>query len=182
MPRSVCAIVLCLLVGAPALAADEQVNVNFMYTLDHRADFSKIRGGPLQVDVFTDGRGVDNANLLAPGYLADKPLTDILRDALVQGFTQGKAALVESDGKLRLEGNIESTQVDMIDVNGVPSIQYTVRTRVKLQGSGRTMFQTVLFGRGAAPVADGIGAAVDAALGRTIRELMQDDYFLNEII
>ena len=160
----------------------EEVTVDFQYTLDHRVDFSKIRRGPLQVETFTDARDVESPNVIAPGYTADQPLAAIVRDALIQGFVQGKAMLADSDGNLHLEGNIETSEVEMVDTNGVPSIQLTIRTRVKLQGYGRTMFQTVLFGRGTVPVEDGIAAALNAALGRTIRGLVQDDYFLNEIM
>lgn len=167
---------------ANGVCADEEITFTYDYTLDHRADFSKIRSGQLRVAQFTDARDVESPNVIAPGYRADKPLADIVRDALVQGFVKGKATLADEGGNLLLEGNIVATQLDTVTNNGVESLQLTVRTQVKLQGSGRTMFQTVLFGRGVVPVSDGIGKALEAALGRTVRELVQDDYFLNEII
>ena len=83
---------------------------------------------------------------------------------------------------MTLVGTIQSSEAQIVDDNGVESIQLTIRTRVQLQGSGRTIWETVLFGRGTAPVSDGISAAISGAMDRTIRGLVQDDYFLIEVL
>lgn len=174
---------LCLALAAPVFAAEE-VTVDYMYEGNVRTDFSNMSRGPLKVGEFTDSRG-GNPNLItdgAGGFVADKALSAIVRDALIQGLQKGNAALVESGENMTLVGSIQSSEAQIVDNNGVESIQLTVRTRVQLQGSGRTIWETVLFGRGTAPVADGISAAVNGAMDRTIRGLVQDDYFLIEIL
>jgi hypothetical protein len=167
---------------APVFAAEE-VSVNYVFDGNVRPDFSNMSRGPLKIGDFTDSRG-GNSNLItdgAGGFVADKPLAEIVRDALIQGLTKGNAALVESGENMTLVGSIVSSEAQLIDSNGVESIQLTIRTRVQLQNSGRTIWETVLFGRGTAPAADGIVPAIQGAMDRTIRGLVQDDYFLIEV-
>ena len=182
MKLSLSVFALYMAILTPVFAAEE-VSVNFVYEGTVRPDFSNMSRGPLKVGEFTDSRG-GNPNLIADGaggFVADKPLADIVRDALVQGLTKGNAALVESGENMALVGNIVSSEAELIDSNGVESIQLTIRTRVQLQGSGRTIWETVLFGRGTAPAAGGILEAISGAMDRTIRGLVQDDYFLIEV-
>ncbi|MEX2132173.1 MAG: hypothetical protein WD772_11885 [Pseudohongiellaceae bacterium] len=165
----------------PGLAAEE-ITFNYVYAEDHRVNFSNIRRGPIKLAEFTDSRDAASPNLIAEGYIADKPLAIIVRDALIQGFQKGNATLVDTGENVWLEGKIVSSVVELVSVNGQDSIQLTVRTEVKLMGSGRTLYQTVLFGRGAAPLNEGITPALNEALNRSIRGLVQDDYFLNELL
>ncbi len=166
------------LVLSPALAADGAISVNYSFEGDHQVDFSSMARGPLRVGEFTDGRAVDNPMLIAGDIVADKALADIVRDALVQGFLKGNAGLVESEEKLILEGSIVSSETA---VSG-DTLQITIRTSVQLRNAGRTLWETVLFGRGSAPVAEGANAALTDALDRTIRSLVLDDYFLMEVL
>lgn len=182
---------LLLALSSASVLAQENVEVNFEYTGDHRVDLSKIRA-PMKIAAFTDGRGGDNARLITDadlgnsaasgGYQAEADLADIIRDALVQGFEKGGATLVESDETMSIVGNLVSSEATLVDRGGVPSIQVTLRTNVQLQGGGRMIWQTTLFGRGIVPASEGLVAAIHAALDRSIRELVQDDYFVMEII
>ena len=82
---------------------------------------------------------------------------------------------------MQIRGRIVSSQLQTVDRNGVESLQLTIRTQVTLQGRGRTIWETTLFGRGVVPVNDGIVAAVHRSMDRMIRELVNDDYFLIEL-
>lgn len=173
------------------LSAQEDVVVNFQYQGTHSVDLSKTRG-PLRIAEFTDGRSIDNPRLITTsdlgnttanaGYQAEQPLPAIIRDALVQGFQHGGAALVDDGDGMSIVGNLLASDVAMIDREGTPSIQITLRTNIQLQGGGRTIWQTTLFGRGIAPASEGLAAAVHAALDRSVRELIGDDYFLLEVL
>jgi len=183
MKRILSFFALCAAFIGPVFAAEE-ISIDYVYEGNVRSDFSNMSRGPLKVGEFTDNRG-GNPNLItdgAGGFVADRPLTEIVRDALVQGLEKGNAALVDSGENMSLVGAIVSSEAQIVDANGVESIQLTIRTRVQLQGSGRTIWETVLFGRGTASVADGISSAVSDAMDRTIRGLVQDDYFLIEIL
>ena len=82
---------------------------------------------------------------------------------------------------MQITGRVVSSQMQTVDRGGVESIQLTIRTQVALQGRGRTIWETTLFGRGTVPIGEGITKAVHAALDRTIRELVSDDYFVIEL-
>lgn len=177
------------LVCLPA-QAQQDVTVNFQYQGTHNVDLSALRG-PIQIGAFTDGRSVENSRLItasdlgdssaSAGYQAEQALPEIIRDALVQGFKHGGATLVDADADMQIVGNLLASDVVLVEREGVPSIQITLRTNVQLQGGGRTIWQTTLFGRGIAPASEGLAAAIHAALDRTVRELVGDDYFLLEV-
>lgn len=174
-----------------SLSAQEDIVVNFQYQGTHSVDLSKMRG-PLRIAEFTDGRSIDNSRLITTsdlgntsaiaGYQAEQPLPAIIRDALVQGFLHGNATLVDDGDGMSIVGNLLASDVAMIDREGTPSIQITLRTNIQLQGGGRTIWQTTLFGRGIAPASEGLAAAIHAALDRSVRELIGDDYFLLEVL
>lgn len=167
----------------------ETVEIDFTYTDNHRVDFSKLKGS-LQIGQFTDERsGVaptlitsENFSHTTDGYVSSKPVADLIEDALRQGFLSGGASLAESDADFTLSGGILAIDAVAVERGGVKSIQITFRTKLELNSGGRTVWQTTLFGRGLAPVEEGIVPAVQAALSRTIRELVSDDYFKMEII
>lgn len=164
--------VLATLFGTSAMAA-EQVNVNYQYDGNHRADFSRTRGS-LQLGEFSDERGLADENIIVDGYQAETGMSELLRNALVQGFEHGNATLVASDGDFVVSGSLTSIETAEAD----DGIQLTMRVNLQLNRGGRTIWQTNLFGRGSA---EDIGGATHAALTRLIRELMNDDYFLIEL-
>ncbi len=180
MKQTLIFLTLCVALTAPVFAAEE-IAVNYSFAGTVQPDFSNMPRGPLKVGEFTDSRG-GNPNLISEGYMADQPLAEIVRDALIQGLESGKASLVDSGENMTLVGSIESSEVQTVEENGLSSIRVTVRTRVQLVGSGRTIWQTVLFGRGTAPESEGMEQAIANALDRTISGLVQDSYFLIEVL
>lgn len=183
-------LIACALLSLPAFA-QEDITVDFQYQGTSSTDLSKMRG-PIHIAEFTDGRGSENSRLVTPidlgnsaasaGYQAELPLAEIIRDAFVQAFEHGGATLTGAGDSMRIVGNLLASEVTMADREGVPSIQITLRTNIQLQGGGRTIWQTTLFGRGIVPASEGLVAAIHAALDRSIRELLGDDYFLLEIM
>ena len=163
----------------PFLAA-ENVSVDYDYLGNHNTDFSNIRFS-LSVGEFTDGRNTDDPKFITEEYLGETSLANIVRGALIQGFEHGGAELVTEGGEMKIVGSIISSEVQIVDRNGVESIQLTIRSNVQLQGRGRTIWETTLFGRAVVPVNDGIVAAVHRSMDRMIRELVNDDYFLIEL-
>ena len=162
----------CLMLPVSALAA-EQINVNYQYDGNHRADLSRMRG-TMRVAEFADNRGLQDGRLIIDDNLAEIEMTALVQTALFQGFEHGDARLVESGEDFRIEGSLDSIETSTVDGN----IQLTMRVQIALNNGNRTIWQTNLFGRG---TAENIGAATHAALTRLIRELMNDDYFLIEL-
>lgn len=169
-------IVAGLLLSISSLAA-EQLNIDFSY--ERNVNIGSL-GVELKLGEFGDDRGVD-ATELTNDYTLNSPLSAIVRDAFAQGFAKGGVALVDADEDMQVVGRIVSSESQMVDRGGVPSIQLTIRTALQLQGGGRTIWESTLFGRGTVPESEGMEAAVNASLERMVRELFNDDYFLIEL-
>ena len=167
-----------VLLFAGAASAAEDITVDFTY--ERNVNIGTI-AATLALPEFVDERGLDDPNLVTADYRAKAPLAEIMRDAFAQGFNKGGVEFVESGEDMQVVGTIMSSELETVDRGGVPTLQLTIRTGIQLRGGGRTVWETTLFGRGRVPVEEGIVAAVNAALERTVRELLRDDYFLIEI-
>lgn len=171
-----------------AASAQEELSIQYEYTANHGVDLSKM-SGPFKIGEFTDDRGQENPQLITEadlgsgngGYQADQAVTALIQEAFKQGFASGGAQVVESDESMSLSGSLLSSEAQIIERDGGEMIQLTLRVNVQLQKGGRNTWQTTLFGRGRIPKSDGMTAAVTAALDRMIRELVRDDYFLQEV-
>lgn len=171
---------LCLsLFLASTASFGAEIAVDYTYSGDHNIDFSETRFS-LSVGEVGDDRGGE-ANHIAEDYSANKPIAAIVQDALVQGFEHGGAELLSADADMQIVGRILSSELSTIERGGVEMLQLTFRTNIAVQGQGRTVWETTLFGRGRVPVDDGVEAAIYAAMDRMVRELVNDDYFLAEI-
>ncbi len=170
-------IIVCLLMSFSSLAA-EQLNIDFSY--DRNVNVGTIRPS-LKLAEFGDDRDVGDGTVLVDDYTLNAPLAEIIRDAFAQGFAKGGVELVNDSEDMQIVGTIISSETEMMDRGGVQNIQLTIRTRIQLQGGGRTIWENTLFGRGRVPETEGMAAAVNASLERMVRELFNDDYFLIEL-
>lgn len=177
----------CLGLFSASLTAAEDVVVNYKMEGAPRSDLSSMKVS-LRIAEFTDGRSFDNprlitdANLLgADGFQAEKAISEIIQDAMISGFANANANLVDADGDMFLQGELLSSEAKIIDRGGVETLELTLRTSVQLMSGSRTVWQTTLLGRGRIPTSEGMTVTVRAALDRLINELIGDDYFLAEI-
>ncbi len=163
--------------SATNLFAAEELAIDFTYERNIR--IGSIRPA-LKLAEFGDERGIA-PNALVDDYTVNVPLAELVRDAFAQGFAKGGVELVDAEQDMQVVGTIVSAEAESIDRAGVPAIQLTIRTRIQLQGGGRTIWETTLFGRGRVPESAGMATAVNAALARMVRELFDDDYFVIEL-
>jgi hypothetical protein len=178
-----------LTVSVLSCAHGENVEIDFHYEGNNRADFSKLKGS-LQIAEFFDERQVEDPKLITSkpfgnnegGYYAEVALTQIIQTAFQQGFEASAAVLVDADPDFIITGSILAIDATTVDRAGVENIQITFRTKLELRAQGRIAWQTTLFGRGRAPTEEGVVPAVKEALLRTVGELIADDYFKMEII
>lgn len=167
----------------------EKVEIDFNYEGNGRSTFSSLKGS-LQIGAFSDERQIEDNSLITDisfgddtgGYYAESAIAQIMQSAFQQGFEVNGAELVETDADFTISGAILAIDATTIDRAGVETIQITFRTKLELRTQGRVAWQTTLFGRGRAPVNEGIVPAVKEAISRTIGELIADDYFKMEII
>ena len=175
------------LVLAPIASAQESVEVGYEFSRGKLTELSAMKT-TLEIPAFSDERAVaDNREIfsgeLADGgaVLAEKPLAEIVAEAMRAGFAASNAKLTDEGAGMRLAGSLLATEAAVVNRGGVESLQITLRTSIVLMEGSRTVWQTKLFGRGTVPVSDGTAAAVGKALDRLIEELLIDDYFLAEI-
>lgn len=173
-----------------SLAANAE-EISYSYTLEknHGIDFSELRGGQLKVANFSDSRGTSANTLIdtdlgsiSGGIELSQPLTELITDAVKQGFIIGDAELVEDGEGLLVSGDITVSEAKITDRNGTESIQMTLRAKVQLKSGGSQVWENTLFGRGYAPVSEGIEAALSASLDRLVDSLVNDDYFLLQVL
>ncbi len=158
--------------------AAEQLNIDFTY--ERNVNIGSI-SKTLSLPPFGDDRGVSDNKLITEDYSAQLPLSEIVHDAFAQGFAKGGVELVESGEDMQIIGTVVASDSEIVDRNGVQTIQLTIRTKIQLQNGGRTVWENTLFGRGRVPETEGMAAAVNASLTRMVRELFNDDYFLIEL-
>ncbi len=184
---SLCAVYISLF-SYSAFAIEDLV-IDYKMEGKPRTDLTNMKIN-LRIAEFTDGRSIENPRLITDagldgmaegGYQAEKAFSEIIQDAMKDGFANAKAKLVDADDDMYLQGSLLSTEAQLIDRGGVETIQLTLRTSVQLMSGSRTVWQTTLFGRGRTPLSKGMVVTVHAALDRLINELIGDDYFLAEI-
>ena len=178
---------LAVAVIAPISNAQESVEVGYEFARGKLTELSAMKT-TLAIPAFTDERDVaDNREIfsgeLAQGgvLLAEKPMAEIIGEAMRAGFAASNAKLASDEAGMRLAGSLLATEAAVVNRGGVDSLQITLRTSIQLMEGSRTVWQTKLFGRGTVPVDEGPAAAVGKALDRLIEELLIDDYFLAEI-
>ena len=109
-------------------------------------------------------------------------LAEVIRNAIIQGLVSGDAKLVEEEQSFTLTGNIISADSQVLSGQDGDSIRLTIRTNLELRDANRTVWSTVIFGRGTALVSEGFGAALGKALNRTVDDFIGDTYFQIEVL
>lgn len=161
-----------------------ELRLDYQYGGEHGVSFKEMPRGPLKLGEFLDARtDADPHTLTAESgesVQSATPLPELIRNALQSGFEAGSAQLVTSNEQLVLDG--EMTEFSTLTKAG--DIQVTVRAKVRLSNaeSGNQLFASSIFGRGSAPEAQGLTAAVSASLDKMVDALMWDDYFLMQVI
>ena len=178
MTRLTFTFVLCLCSLALKPVVAEELTIDFTY--ERNVNIGNISPS-LRLAPFADERGLSDPNTIVGDDRAQLPLADLIRDAFEQGFNKGGVEFVDAGADMEIVGTLLSSELETVDRAGVPNLQLTIRTGIELRGSGRSIWSTILFGRGRVPVKEGLGGAVKASLERLVRELLRDDYFLLEL-
>lgn len=175
----------CLTLIISFSSAEESLLIDYTYGGGHGVDFGKTTRGPIKVGEITDSRDVMSSEVIVPGdngYVANKPLAEVIRNAIIQGLVSGDAKLVEEEQSFTLTGNIISADSQVLSGQDGDSIRLTIRTNLELRDANRTVWSTVIFGRGTALVSEGFGAALGKALNRTVDDFIGDTYFQIEVL
>lgn len=176
---------LCITSIISVASAEENLFIDYIYEGGHGVDFGKTTRGPIKVAQINDSRDVVSPEIIVPGedgYVSNKPLAEVIRNAIIQGLESGDAKLVEEEQNFTLTGDIISADAQVISGENGDLIRLTIRTNLELRDTNRTVWSTVIFGRGTALVSEGFGAALGRALDRTVNDFMGDTYFQIEVL
>ena len=175
----------CVMSMISVASAEENLFIDYIYEVGHGVDFGKTTRGPIKVGEINDSRDVESLEIIVPGedgYISNKPLSEVIRAAIIQGLESGDAKLVEEGQNFTLTGDIISSEARVISGENDDSIRLTIRTNIELRDANRTVWSTVIFGRGTALISEGFGAALGRALDRTVNDFIGDTYFQIEVL
>lgn len=170
------------------------VQVDYTYQNDVNVDLSKISPSPLEVGVIEDGRNVKNPRMImnmknmngattSGGWQAEKPIADIIQDALSQGLGKANAPLTDSAGKLILTGELLDFEYKVI--MGVWEATIKSSLSVKLQvrdvNTERIIWKDTYISSASVKGSEGAEGALRAALDDLVTDLLSDEYFIQQL-
>lgn len=177
-----------LLQGCAFTVHDVQVNYEFEEPIS--LDLASQR---VTVGEFSDGRGAANPRLLmnmrnlygdttSGGWQAEKPLAEIVRDAVEQGLESVNANVVEESG-LRLTGQLEdfSTEIIMGFWEGTLNGRLTVKMQLTDAEVGRVVWQNTYIGGASVKGGEGAVGLFRASLSDLVKDMLEDPSLIQHL-
>lgn len=167
-------------------------DVNVDYKYDKPQQFSFV---PKTLDVggISDARGVENPRLImnmtnlygdttSGGWQAEKPLNEIVKDAVVQGLSKSNIILIPNP-ELKLSGELLSFEVKTIMGAWQGSFKGKMTAKFQLVDprSGDIIWRDTFIGSSQVKSSDGVVGTLRATIDDLIDKLLSDDYFQQKI-
>jgi hypothetical protein len=157
--RNLAVLLLMLPLGGCAfMTHDVRIDYAFHGTVPTFSDASL---ATLQLGPFEDNRGNPNVRMIihetdgygqptAGGWQAEKPVADIVRDAIAQGLTAARAPVVESGGSVLLTGEVQDYRYRFEEKfwSGDVFPMLTVTFRLRDSSSRETIWRRTITGSG----------------------------------
>jgi len=167
------------------------VNVDYQYD---QPVSEKLEGTKIEVIKFTDGRDVENSRMImnqkngygqttSGGWQAEKPLSEILQDAVVDGLSDANTILDPSVAAMQLSGELleVNTEIIMGVWKGSYKGKITAKFQLKDKDSGDILWRDTFVGSGQVKGGDGVVTSFTIALDDLVNDLLNDEYFLSKI-
>lgn len=149
------------------------------------------------VGAFTDSRHINDPKMIinfvndygqttTGGYLAEKPVAEVIQDALIQGLQSKGIKLDETSSKI-IEGELLDTDTESITGfwSGKLIIKFTVKIFVKDAKSSKVLWRDTYIARGETKCTLGgipvIQKAFTSALDDFTSQIVSDDLFLSQL-
>tara|TARA_R110002049_G_scaffold2675_1_gene19967 strand:- start:5233 stop:5790 length:558 start_codon:yes stop_codon:yes gene_type:complete len=176
-------------------------DVNANYAYDQPVS-ERLKGVNLEVVEFTDERGIENLRLImnnkngygqstSGGWQAEKPLSDILREVIIDGLGDAQADLNSNTANMQLSGELLDVDPELIMGWSEHTISGNISAKIQLRNksSGELIWQDTFIGNANKKVGNGFGVMMDDALAiwlplcldDLVSELLNDEYFLNQV-
>ena len=169
------------------------VNVDYQYDKPVSSDLSFAN---IEVGDFSDTRDVENPRMImhmkngygqttSGGWQAEKPINEILRDAVIDGLGDAGANLMTSGGNLLLSGELLEVEGEIIMGAWVGSYKGKVSAKfqVKNNSTGKIIWRDTFIGSGEVKGGKGSGpeTSLKVALDDLVTDLLNDEYFLSKL-
>ena len=181
-----------LLSGCAFTVHDVQVNYDYVGTVS--TDLSNINPSPLKIGVINDGRNVENPRLImnmtnlngattSGGWQAEKPLAEIVRDAIIQGLINAKTPLADSGESLILTGELVDFDYEVIMGmwTGTIKSSLSVKLQVRNTDTNKIIWKDTIISSASVKSGEGAKGALKAVLDDLIADLLSDEYFVQQL-
>ena len=181
-----------LLSGCAFTVHDVQVNYDYVGTVS--TDLSNINPSPLKIGVINDGRNVENPRLImnmtnlngattSGGWQAEKPLAEIVRDAIIQGLINAKTPLADSGESLILTGELVDFDYEVIMGmwTGTIKSSLSVKLQVRNTNTNKIIWKDTIISSASVKSGEGAKGALKAVLDDLIADLLSDEYFVQQL-
>lgn len=185
-------ILLSLLILLPGCAFTVyDVNVDYAYDNPIDTDLSAVE---LSMGEFKDLRNVENPRMImnqkngygqttTGGWQAEKPLIDIVKDAVTDGLKKSGVDINENTPNMILSA--ELLEFDGEIKMGAWSGSYVGKITVKMQlideESEEIIWRDTFIGSGEAKGNEGVASALKVSLDNLVDNLLTDQYFIQKI-
>ena len=166
-----------LLSGCAFTVHDVQVNYDYVGTVS--TDLSNINPSPLKIGVINDGRNVENPRLImnmtnlngattSGGWQAEKPLAEIVRDAIIQGLINAKTPLADSGESLILTGELVDFDYEVIMGmwTGTIKSSLSVKLQVRNTDTNKIIWKDTIISSASVKSGEGAKGAFKSSIGR----------------
>lgn len=187
-------ILLLLLTGCAFATYQAPINYRYTPVKEESASFQNVA---MNVETFIDSRHINNPKMIinmvneygqttTGGYLAEKPVAEVIKDALIQGL-QSKGINIDKTASKTIEGELldVSPEAIMGFWTGKFAIKITVKLSIKDGKTAKILWRDTYVSKaetkctlGGIPV---VQKAFTAALDDLIVKIMSDSLFLEQI-
>ena len=168
-------------------------DVDVAYKYDKPIKFDFIPKA-INVGDVIDSRGVDNPRMImnmtngngyttTGGWQAEKPLSDILKDAVIQGLEKTNSFSEKKSSNLTLSGELLSFDVEVIMGAWVGSYKGKMSAKFQLRDktTGKIVWRDIFVGSSQVKGTEGIVGVLKVTLDDLVTKLFNDDYFQQKI-
>ena len=163
-----------------ATAADTVEKFHYQLTADHGLDLSELLHGSLQVAAFSDRREDLSGKHINNTMQLPVDAAELVRNAVVQGFAQGNAPIVNADAPQIFSGEVTEFNAKQLESGDT---QVSITAKLQLQSaSGKRYWQGSIIGKATVAASEGINQALQQALDKFVGNLFYEEYLLIQLI
>ena len=124
-----------------------------------------------------------NGDTTSGGWQAEKPLSDILKDAVVQGISNSQIQMNDLDSEVKLSGELLAFDIETIMGfwEGTHKGKMTAKFQLVDSASGDIVWRDTFIGNSEVKGGEGVAAVLKATLDDLIEKFLNDNYFQQQL-